>query len=100
MAPKNSKSPKAKKRAKKDDDHDYEGKKKVVKSRSDRTKKEKQVKQEPVTKRLKKEMDTLQEPASERRKSKGQLVNTIGGKKAWPHVGGKAAVQRRQFHSG
>jgi len=81
MAPKDAKSPKAKKRAKKkDNDHDYESKKKVVKRLSDRTKKEKQVKQEPATKRLKKEKDLPQEPEKRKSKHKGRTVNTTGGK--------------------
>ncbi|XP_044049175.1 endonuclease 8-like 1 isoform X2 [Siniperca chuatsi] len=62
MAPKYSKSPKAKKRAKKDD-HDYTDKKKVARSRSASTTKKKVVKQETVTKTLKKEKDAHQKEA-------------------------------------
>ncbi|MED6290455.1 hypothetical protein CHARACLAT_013109 [Characodon lateralis] len=46
MAPKNSKSPKAKKRAKKDNDHDYTDKKKVPKSVTESTTKKRAVKKE------------------------------------------------------
>nr|XP_040018905.1 endonuclease 8-like 1 [Gasterosteus aculeatus aculeatus]XP_040018906.1 endonuclease 8-like 1 [Gasterosteus aculeatus aculeatus]XP_040018907.1 endonuclease 8-like 1 [Gasterosteus aculeatus aculeatus]XP_040018909.1 endonuclease 8-like 1 [Gasterosteus aculeatus aculeatus] len=51
MAPKDSKAPKTKKRAKKEDDHDYTEKKKVANSRSVRSKK-------TVTKTPKKEKDS------------------------------------------
>ncbi|XP_043979687.1 endonuclease 8-like 1 [Gambusia affinis] len=47
MAPKDSKSPKIKKRAKKDDDHDYTDKKKVAKSMKESTTKKRVVKKEP-----------------------------------------------------
>ncbi|KAM4734498.1 endonuclease 8-like 1 isoform 1-T2 [Anableps anableps] len=46
MAPKESKSPKAKKRTKKDDDHDYTDKKKVAKSVKDSTTKKRAIKKE------------------------------------------------------
>uniref|UniRef100_UPI003AB1094E endonuclease 8-like 1 n=1 Tax=Centroberyx gerrardi TaxID=166262 RepID=UPI003AB1094E len=83
MAPKDSKSPKAKKRAKKEGDHDYTGKKKVARSRPESTTKEKVVKRETVTKKPKKEKDGFQETGSKRRKSeqKGQEVNTPQDKK-------------------
>ncbi|KAM4572830.1 endonuclease 8-like 1 isoform 1-T2 [Odontesthes bonariensis] len=55
MAPKVSKSPKAKKRVKKEDDHDYTVRKKVARSQSGSTKKKKAVKQEGLTKTPKKE---------------------------------------------
>ncbi|XP_071354584.1 endonuclease 8-like 1 isoform X3 [Trachinotus anak] len=57
MAPKDSKSPRAKKRAKKEDDHDYTDKKKLARSRSESTMKKKVNKQETVTKTSKKEKD-------------------------------------------
>ncbi|KAM9352656.1 endonuclease 8-like 1 [Symphorus nematophorus] len=70
MAPKDSKSPKAKKRAKKEDDHDYTDKKKVPKSRSASATKKKTVKQETVTKTPKKEKEACpKEVKSKRRKS-------------------------------
>ncbi|XP_032439012.1 endonuclease 8-like 1 [Xiphophorus hellerii] len=50
MAPKDSKSPKIKKRAKKDDDHDYTDKKKVAKSMKESTTKKRVVKKEPSPK--------------------------------------------------
>ncbi|KAM4554056.1 endonuclease 8-like 1 isoform 1-T2 [Fundulus diaphanus] len=46
MAPKELKSPKAKKRAKKDDDHDYTDKKKVAKTETESTGKKRAVKKE------------------------------------------------------
>ncbi|XP_019217564.2 endonuclease 8-like 1 [Oreochromis niloticus] len=53
MAPKDSKSPKAKKWAKKDDDHDYTNKKKGARARKTR------IKQGGEMKTPKKEIDTL-----------------------------------------
>ncbi|XP_037623443.1 endonuclease 8-like 1 [Sebastes umbrosus] len=77
MAPKESKSPKAKKRAKKEDDHDYTDKKKVARSRSVSTskKKKKVVKQEAVTKTPKKEKDAHPKEAGSMRR-KTREVNT------------------------
>ncbi|XP_068458300.1 endonuclease 8-like 1 [Clinocottus analis] len=57
MTPKDSKAPKAKKRAKKEDDHDYTEKKKAVRSRSVSTSKKNVIKRETVTKTPKKEKD-------------------------------------------
>ncbi|XP_054865310.1 endonuclease 8-like 1 isoform X2 [Amphiprion ocellaris] len=72
LAPKDSKSPKAKKRAKKEDDHDYTDKKKAARSRSESTAKKK-VKQEGVTKTPKKE----KEAGSTRKKTeKTREINT------------------------
>ncbi|XP_024119537.1 endonuclease 8-like 1 isoform X1 [Oryzias melastigma] len=50
MAPKNSKSPQAKKRIKKEDDHDYTTKKKKARNQSESTTKKKAVKEERVIK--------------------------------------------------
>ncbi|XP_008275039.1 endonuclease 8-like 1 isoform X2 [Stegastes partitus] len=77
MAPKDSKSPKAKKRAKKEDDHDYTDKKKASRSRRESTTKKK-VKQERMTKTPKKAKDTrLKETGSKRKKTeKASDVNT------------------------
>ncbi|XP_075945268.1 endonuclease 8-like 1 isoform X2 [Anarhichas minor] len=66
MAPKDSKAPKAKKRAKKEDDHDYTEEKKVASNAS----KKNVVKQEAVTKTPKKEKDARsKEAVSKRRKT-------------------------------
>nr|XP_046250236.1 endonuclease 8-like 1 isoform X2 [Scatophagus argus] len=67
MAPKNSKSPKAKKRAKKEDDHDYTDKKKVARIRTASTTKKKADKQETVTKTPKKEKDARVKEAGSKR---------------------------------
>ncbi|XP_030281912.1 endonuclease 8-like 1 [Sparus aurata] len=67
MAPKDSKSPKAKKRTKKEDDHDYTDKKKVAKSRSASSAKKKAVKQEAVTKTPKREKDARPKEAKSKR---------------------------------
>ncbi|XP_034443383.1 endonuclease 8-like 1 isoform X1 [Hippoglossus hippoglossus] len=75
MAPKDSKSPKAKKRVKKEDDHDYTQKKKVAKSRSELTAKKIAVKQETATKTPKKEKDARPQEAR-RKKEKTRSVNT------------------------
>ncbi|XP_032380122.1 endonuclease 8-like 1 isoform X2 [Etheostoma spectabile] len=74
MAPKGSKSPKAKKRAKKEDDHDYTDKKKVARKRSESTSK-KMVKQETVTKTPKKEKKArLKEAGTKRKAEKSREV--------------------------
>ncbi|XP_070687066.1 endonuclease 8-like 1 [Pempheris klunzingeri] len=76
MVPKDSKSPKAKKRAKKEDDHDYTNKKKVSRSRSESTAKKKVIKQETATKTAKKDA-RAKEAGSKRRKTESiQEVNT------------------------
>ncbi|XP_069018172.1 endonuclease 8-like 1 [Embiotoca jacksoni] len=79
MAPKDSKSPKAKKRAKKEDDHDYTDRKKVAGSHSESTTKKKVVKQKAVTETAKKEKDVwLKETGSKRRNTeKTQEVNLL-----------------------
>nr|XP_019934867.1 PREDICTED: endonuclease 8-like 1 isoform X2 [Paralichthys olivaceus] len=70
MAPKDSKSLKAKKRTKKEDDHDYTQKKKVARGGSESTTKKKAGKQETATKRVKKEKDAhLREAGLEKRKN-------------------------------
>ncbi|XP_035521029.1 endonuclease 8-like 1 isoform X1 [Morone saxatilis] len=72
MVPKDSKSPKPKKRAKKEDDHDYTDKKKVARSRSSSTTK-KQVKQEAMTKTPKKNKDVcVKESQSKTQKGNAQ----------------------------
>ncbi|XP_030586784.1 endonuclease 8-like 1 [Archocentrus centrarchus] len=69
MAPKNSKSPKAKKWAKKDNDHDYTDTKKVAKRKRETKVKKTVIKQEGVTKTPKKEKDArLKEAESKSRK--------------------------------
>ncbi|XP_028442068.1 endonuclease 8-like 1 isoform X2 [Perca flavescens] len=68
MAPKDSKSSKAKKRAKKEDGHDYTNKKKVVRKRSESTSKKKVVKQETVTKTPKKEKKARPKEAGTKRR--------------------------------
>ncbi|XP_053742240.1 endonuclease 8-like 1 [Synchiropus splendidus] len=57
MAPKEAKSPKAKKRVKKADDHDYTHKTKVARRRSTSTVAKKEIKQEAVSKTPKREKD-------------------------------------------
>ncbi|XP_034734092.1 endonuclease 8-like 1 isoform X2 [Etheostoma cragini] len=73
MAPKDSKSPKAKKRAKKEDDHDYTDKKKVARKRSESTSK-KMVKQETVTKTPKKEKRARLKEAGTKKAEKSREV--------------------------
>ncbi|XP_074532954.1 endonuclease 8-like 1 [Halichoeres trimaculatus] len=86
MVPKDAKSPKAKKRAKKEDDHDYTNKKKVPKSRSASTTK----KRGSVSKTPKKEKDAEKETGSKRRKTeKNQDENTPQEEKT------SAAVRRK-----
>ncbi|XP_056138136.1 endonuclease 8-like 1 isoform X2 [Lampris incognitus] len=67
MAPKDSKSPKAKKRIKKEDDHDYVGKKKVPRRRSKSTTKENAVKSQMGTNKEK--VEPLRGTRSKRRMS-------------------------------
>ncbi|XP_029378101.1 endonuclease 8-like 1 isoform X2 [Echeneis naucrates] len=77
LAPKNSKSPKAKKRAKKEDDHDYTEKKKLVRNASkDSTKRA--VKQEASAKTRKKQKDVHGKRARSKKRhtDKSQEVNT------------------------
>ncbi|XP_047453153.1 endonuclease 8-like 1 [Mugil cephalus] len=70
MAPKNSKSPKAKKRVKKEEDHDYTDKKKVARSRSENTVKKRLIKEERVAKTPQKEKTAnRKETGSKRRKA-------------------------------
>lgn len=87
MAPKDSKSPKAKKWKKKEDDHDYTDKKKVARSRSASTTKKKVVKQETVNKTPKKEQDMrLKEVGSKRIKTENTRgVNTPPHEKGVSH---------------
>ncbi|KAI4825586.1 hypothetical protein KUCAC02_021266 [Chaenocephalus aceratus] len=68
MAPKDLKSPKAKKRAKKTEDHDYTDKKKGAKGGSKSTPKKKVVKQE--TKTAKKEIEKSEEMVSPQKKKR------------------------------
>ncbi|XP_031603271.1 endonuclease 8-like 1 isoform X1 [Oreochromis aureus] len=72
MAPKDSKSPKAKNWAKKDDDHDYTNKKKGARARKTR------IKQGGEMKTPKKEKDTRLEEAESKRRKTGETheVNT------------------------
>ncbi|KAM9807854.1 endonuclease 8-like 1 [Neosynchiropus ocellatus] len=70
MAPKDGKSPKAKKRAKKADDHDYTHKTKVARKRSTSTATKKEIKQEAVSKTPKRER------AVRSRRIKGPDVNS------------------------
>ncbi|XP_060933055.1 endonuclease 8-like 1 [Limanda limanda] len=74
MAPIVSKSPKAKRKVKKEDDHDDTQKKKVAKSRSESTTKKKVVKQESAAKTPKKEKEARPQEAR-RKKGKTQSVN-------------------------
>ncbi|XP_034541670.1 endonuclease 8-like 1 isoform X2 [Notolabrus celidotus] len=77
MVPKDAKSPRAKNKIKKEDDHDYTNKKKVTKSRSASTTKRTAIKKEAVTKTPKKEKDAEKETGSKRRKTeKNQDENT------------------------
>ncbi|XP_014902971.1 endonuclease 8-like 1 [Poecilia latipinna] len=96
MAPKDSKSPKTKKRAKKDDDHDYTEKKKVAKSMKESTTKKRVVKKETpkkekpthpkevVSKRGKAEKTQEETPQSETkssaRKKKNSSVEAAAGR--------------------
>ncbi|KAL3061501.1 hypothetical protein OYC64_009632 [Pagothenia borchgrevinki] len=86
MAPKDLKSPKAKKRAKKTEDHDYTDKKKGAKGGSKSTPKKKVVKQE--TKTAKKEIEKSEEMVSPQKK-RDQLL--VGGR---PVVQIQLQVQR------
>ncbi|XP_038562147.1 endonuclease 8-like 1 isoform X2 [Micropterus salmoides] len=95
MAPKDSKSPKAKKWKKKEDDHDYTDKKKVARSRSASTKK-KVVKQETVNKTPKKEQDMrLKEVGSKRIKTE----NTRGVNTPLHEKGVSHSIARRRKSS-
>jgi len=95
MAPKDSKSPKAKKRAKKEDDHDYTDKKKVARSRSVSTTKKKVVRKEAATKTPKKEKDAGQkETGLKRRKNEKTLREVIT-----PQREKKSAVRKRKSSS-
>lgn len=80
MAPKDSKSPKAKKRVKKEDDHDYTEKKKAARRNSGRTPK-KTIKKETVTKTSKKEKEA--EPVT-RKAEKAQKSKTLVHEKSTP----------------
>ncbi|XP_034390114.1 endonuclease 8-like 1 isoform X3 [Cyclopterus lumpus] len=74
MRPKDSKAPKAKKRAEKEDDHDYTEKKKAVRSRSvNASKKKNAIKRETVTNTPKKEKDA---PSNETVSKRRREVNT------------------------
>ncbi|XP_029697395.1 endonuclease 8-like 1 isoform X1 [Takifugu rubripes] len=90
MVPKDSKTPKVKKRAKKDD-HDYKlVKKKVARSRSAKTTKEKVIKQEPVIKSAGSGKDAhIKQAASKRRKME---INT-------PQNENKSTARRRKNSS-
>ncbi|XP_029993373.1 endonuclease 8-like 1 isoform X2 [Sphaeramia orbicularis] len=94
MVPKDLKSPKAKKRVKKEDDHDYTDKKKVSRGRSKSTLKRKLIKEETVIKTPKKEKDArLKEAGSKRRKTeKPQEINT-------PHREKRSTARRRKSSS-
>lgn len=87
MAPKDAKSPKAKKRIKKDDDHDYTDKKKAARSRSGSTTKKRTPKQETVTITPKKEKDARSKEAGPRRRK--AETNT-------PQPEKRAAARRRK----
>ncbi|XP_041852352.1 endonuclease 8-like 1 [Melanotaenia boesemani] len=78
MAPRDSKSPKAKKRAKKEEDHDYTDRKKVAKSRSVGRRKTKADKEEGARKTPKKEKEGVKKEAESKRGKveKIQEVNT------------------------
>lgn len=76
MAPKGSKLPKAKKRIKTEDDHDYT-EKEAAKSRSGSTLKKKMIKKETMTKTAKKEKDARKKEAGSRRRA-GKARNTRG----------------------
>uniref|UniRef100_A0A8C6WHZ2 Endonuclease 8-like 1 n=1 Tax=Neogobius melanostomus TaxID=47308 RepID=A0A8C6WHZ2_9GOBI len=69
MAPKESKSPKARKRVKKEEDHDYTDKKKAARSRSGSSTK-KTIKKETVAKTFKKEKEAELMRAEKAQKSK------------------------------
>ncbi|XP_029290207.1 endonuclease 8-like 1 isoform X2 [Cottoperca gobio] len=77
MTPKVLKSPKAKKKAKKEEDHDYTDNKKVARGRSESTPKKKVVKQETATKTPKKEKDAHPKEAGSKRREteKSEEVN-------------------------
>nr|XP_020474993.1 endonuclease 8-like 1 isoform X2 [Monopterus albus] len=85
MVPKGSKSPKAKKRAKKEDNHDYTDKKKVARSRPEGTMRTKMVKQETVTKPLKKEKDAWSKEAGSKRKKTQEVSTSQSGKGSAAH---------------
>ncbi|XP_015256244.1 PREDICTED: endonuclease 8-like 1 [Cyprinodon variegatus] len=71
MAPKDSKSPKAKKRAKKGDDHDYTAKKKVTKSVMESTMKRRAVKKEMPKKETVHVKDTVSKKGNAEKKQEG-----------------------------
>ncbi|KAF1386745.1 hypothetical protein PFLUV_G00098070 [Perca fluviatilis] len=91
MAPKDSKSTKAKKRAKKDGHDYYTDKKKVARKRSESTSKKKVVKQETVTKTPKKEKKArTKEAGTKRRKAENSREVT-----APQHEKGSTARRRK-----
>ncbi|XP_038124724.1 endonuclease 8-like 1 [Cyprinodon tularosa] len=71
MAPKDSKSPKAKKRAKKGDDHDYTAKKKVTKSVTESTMKRRAVKKEMPKKETAHVKDAVSKKGNAEKKQEG-----------------------------
>ncbi|XP_070763348.1 endonuclease 8-like 1 [Enoplosus armatus] len=91
MAPKDSKSPKAKKRAKKEDDHDYTDKKKAARSRSGSTTKKKVAERKTVSQTPKKEKNAHPKEAGSKRR-KTQEVNT-------PQHEKKSSARRRKSSS-
>ncbi|XP_039988899.1 endonuclease 8-like 1 isoform X2 [Xiphias gladius] len=93
MAPKDSKSPKVKKRLKKEDDHDYTDKKKLARSPSESKIKEKAVRQETAAKTQKKEKDVRPKEAGSKKKTqKAREVDTP------PHEN-RANARRRKSSS-
>ncbi|KAF7663237.1 hypothetical protein LDENG_00216020 [Lucifuga dentata] len=92
MAPKDLKSPKAKKRVKKENDHDNTYKQKVARSRSESTIKEKVVQHDTVAKKPKKEKNAHPEETKRRKSEKAQEVNVPQDQK-------KSAPRRRKNNS-
>ncbi|CAN9499337.1 unnamed protein product [Ophioblennius macclurei] len=92
MAPKDSKSPKPKKRLKKEDDHDYTDKKKVAKVRSESTTKKSTIKRESVTKTPKKEKKDADRQDAKQTRKKTQKVNT-------PQQEAKSDTRKRKIRS-
>ncbi|XP_075872557.1 endonuclease 8-like 1 isoform X2 [Nelusetta ayraudi] len=99
LVPKDAKSPKAKKRVKKEEDHDYTGKKNVARGRSNAARK-KLLKQESVTKSPKSEKEVpLEEVGSKRRKKEVTMTKTRSArrrKSSSSSVEPKAAVTQRK----
>ncbi|XP_041705620.2 endonuclease 8-like 1 isoform X1 [Coregonus clupeaformis] len=101
MAPKDSKSPKAKMTVKKEDDHDYTGKKKVKKACDESAVKPKDgkketVKKETVQKKVTKEKEVPQRRAGRRKSAQEVKANTPQQKKRTAAAGPRRKTTRTE----